>query len=109
MKKPPETVTGFLLRSDSKLERRHFSVDGGIDFVGTIAETRWEDYLFKSPRALLGEDQLGAAGPFEYRLLCRRSGVRTVILSRARRIVEVVKRKLERGADRIRLANASIA
>ena len=70
------------------VEPSHFVKCKGINFLGNIQNTRWEEYEYSCDKALLKEDQFNISGPYKYRIIIRRSGTRLLIMGPNRDIVE---------------------
>ena len=48
---------------------------------GVIAGSRWEEFNFRSEKALQSEDRFNVPGPYTYTIVCRRSGTRLLLLA----------------------------
>jgi hypothetical protein len=70
------------------IQRADLEQYGHLRFLSEIGGSKWEKYLYASPTPLRNEDRLGASAPFEYEIICRRSGSRILVLSEGRNIVE---------------------
>jgi hypothetical protein len=67
-----------------------------LRFQDLVGNSKWEKYVYTSHEALRNEDSFGASPPFQYEIICRRSGPRILILSEGRSIVEhLVKDNLD--------------
>src|SRR5262245_33623304 len=93
MLKQPDTLSGYIVVSPVGAVDRKMLISSAISFEEASALSgpllsRWEWFRFRSRLPLLREDLFGIQGPFDYPLVCRRSGPRLVILSSDRRVVE---------------------
>lgn len=88
----PINLSGYLLEySAATISKEMILRFRAVSFIREIAEARrWDLFDFECPEALMGEDEHGIQGPFHYPLVCRISGNRLLLLSRARPIVDFV-------------------
>jgi hypothetical protein len=81
--------SGLLLERPSKaIQRSDLTSAAEFKYGGTIGGSAWENYTFDSPVPLHGEEPMLSRPPFQYPLVCRRSGTRLLALSLNRGIVE---------------------
>ena len=92
----PYSLSGYLMATStgSKVTATLLTEAGALHHYGHIEDTKWDEYLMRSSQPLMMEDRFGAVGPFEYRLKCRRSGSRILIMGENTRIAEAALSKL---------------
>jgi hypothetical protein len=61
-----------------------------LTFVRMVGSSHWEELRYKSIVPLYGEDSTLIPGPYEYPVICRRSGARLLILSEHSDIVDYI-------------------
>jgi hypothetical protein len=84
----PSFLSGLLLeRPQEVIDRDDLASATRFHFKRLIAGSHWEEFEFTSHTALKGEDMY-VQGPYRYRLACRRSGSRLLLLASARSIAE---------------------
>lgn len=91
------------------IERAHLESCGGMEFLGEVGASRWEEFQFTTDEPLRGEDRASRAGPYRYAVICRRSGPRIAVLSLNRRIVDRLAERLAAEVLALRLRRVSIA
>ena len=91
-------LSGFLLNWASRsVQVEHLLLSSKLSYVGTVGTSRWDRFVYKSDTALRGEDTSQISGPFNYDVVCRRSGSRLLLLSNNREIVEhILEQELNR-------------
>jgi len=78
--------SGLLLESPLRtVQRADLEKVRNVSFVEVVHGTNWEHFSLKSEQALRPEDR---PGPYDYPIICRRSGSRVLVLSVTRQIVE---------------------
>lgn len=86
----PRTLSGYVLSAGgATFPRRAFDAVPSLTEGRTVGDTRWDEYTYRSDIPLRGEEQRGLYG-FEYRVLCRQSGPRVLLLSESKQIVDVL-------------------
>jgi hypothetical protein len=86
-----DSVTGYIMTSrGTRLTKENSLNAKALEFIRQLPPTRWEEYQFRSHQALRGERQLDLEGPFNYPVLCRRSGDRIIIVSETLDVVDAV-------------------
>ncbi len=87
-------LTGILLDWPSReISRAEVEKCRRLRFVGTSPGSKWEQYVYDSPKALRGENADTSNPPYRYEVFCRRSGSRILVLSLSRQVVEHVLRE----------------
>lgn len=94
--KTPTSLSGYLLASpESEITHNQLVLDKRINsYKPEPAIKGWEVLVFKSDEPLLNEEELNLSGPFYYPIVCRRSGQRVLVLSRARQITDYIKNRV---------------
>lgn len=105
---------GYLLDWPKGEPTRHIQKDDlllspALEFVGEVPGSRWEEYDFSSNEPLLGEEVPQIPKPFKYKILCRRSGPRLLLLSLNQTIIETIVEDHLSKVLRPRLRPVSIA
>lgn len=82
-------LAGYLLDLVVRpIERTDIEECRDIKFVSRIEGTHWEKYMYSSELPLRKEENEPKGGPYQYELICRRSGSRIVMLSLSRDIID---------------------
>src|SRR5579862_4622838 len=83
-------LSGYLLSTRaSTIEPRFLGELPVLKDRRQVSSTKWIEYRYHSPVPLQGEAQFGLAG-FDYRVLCRHSGPRLLLLSEGKEVVDVL-------------------
>lgn len=89
----PETSTlsGYLMATSTgaRVSPAGLTHVGGLRQFRQLYNTKWEEYIMDSAVPLMMEDRSGAKGPFEYRIRCRRSGPRVLVMGDTTRVADV--------------------
>lgn len=103
-------LQGYLLTSSGEeLTRESVLCSPGLSFVRQLTPTKWDEYRFRSPLPLRGEDQLTLTGYFDYSIFCRRSGGKVLLLGEALSIVDSLLRQEAASGKSPKLRRMSIA
>src|SRR4051794_11878025 len=87
-------LSGYLLTwPQGPIEKTHLLRCKKLEFVGDVASSHWEELHYISPVPLYREDSDVGAGPYEYTIVCRRSGPRVLLLSEHAEIIEYLLAK----------------
>jgi hypothetical protein len=83
-------LSGLLLSwsSPKTISRNDLLSCESLKFNDEVEGTKWEEYSFKSNHPLRGEDERSQTPPYFYKIICRRSGARLLLLSSTRQIID---------------------
>ncbi len=92
-----------------RIDRAKLGTLAGIEFVGSVDDSQWDEYRFISPRPLRGEITSLTDQPFRYPVVIRRSGPRILLLSVAGDVTDVLLKERLQPKLRPQLRHVSIA